>query len=95
MTGLRAFVLKHQPIVAPVVVIGMLALTAVGAQFLDDHHAPAWLKWVIGVPYVAFTGFVGVALASDDDEDDDDQHRLPPKGAPAPPSVLGVERMME
>ncbi len=69
MKGLRAFLLRHLHFVAPTVMIGMLALTAVGAQFLDDRHAPTWLKWMIGVPYVALVCFVGMVLSGDGADD--------------------------
>ena len=72
MKGLRAFVLQYQPIVALVVMGGMFALTAVGTQFLDDQHAPVWLKWMIGVPFVAFMGFVGMVLAGGDVDNEAD-----------------------
>lgn len=40
LNALQRFLLRHQPIAAPVIMIALLALFTVGVQALDDHHAP-------------------------------------------------------
>ena len=70
MKGLWAAILRRQPIAAPVIVIGLLVLTVIGGQFLDDHHAASWIKWLVGAPWCAFVLFVAMALNPGDVDDD-------------------------